>query len=308
MKALTSNFQSYEKQEYAKSAVLYVLDHFKPNLHKKSFGKHYQKKTTVDLFPDEQPDLFKMLSSEIAHVTNSVDFNADWFSTDQYVELWKKNFIQFLDEHTEIQESLDSFESNSDDVNTQFEIIIDSLSKLSLLLKTSYDEWHQKSMAEFLESNLSFELYNLYNISYIEKISALRTLVDDLMRLRSMFHLVRSDERKIRYELGKFEKKNYAISRLLTNVSRSELILKFYLRSKTAQSLNDLFKVMPLKLDTIYDSRFKIFFNSFRDNLSVFTNFIDKKYLDEDIMLNSLDSESFTEFDEKLHALILKHG
>ncbi len=308
MKVLTSSFESYDKQDYAKSAVLYVLNHFKPNLHKKSFGKHYQKKTIIDLFPDEQPDFFKMVYSEIDHVANSVHFKPDWFSTDKYVELWKKNFAKFLDEHIEIQESLDSFESDPNDVNVQFEMMIDSLSRLSLLLKTLYDEWHQKSMAEFLDSDLPFELYNLYNISYIEKISAVRTLVGDLMRLRSILYLVRSNERKVRHELKKFEQRTYAISRLLTNVSRSEFTLKLYLRSKNAQNLDDLFKTIPLNLDTNSDKQFKIFFNSFRDNLYVFTNFINRKYLDEDVLLNSPNSESFTEFDEKLRAVILKHG
>lgn len=51
-----------------------------------------------------------------------------------------------------------------------------------------------------------------------------------------------------------------------------------------------------------------MFFNSFRDNLYAFTNFIDRKYLDQDVLLNSLNSESFTEFDEKLRVVILKHG
>ncbi len=308
MKALTSSFQSYDKQDYAKSAVLYILHHFKPNLHKKTFGKHYQNKTTIDLFLDEQPDLFKLISSEIEHVAETVGLNADWFSTDKYMKSWKKNFAKFLSEHIEVQESLDSFESNSDDVNAQFEIMIDSLSRLSLLLKTSYDEWHQKSMAEFLESNLPFELYNLYNLSYIEKISAIRSLVGDLMRLRNMLHLVRSNEKKIRNELEKFEQRNYATSQLLTHVSRSELTLKFYLRSKNAQSLDDMFSTIPLKLDVNYDKQFKMYFNSFRDNLSVFTNFVNKKYLHEDITLNSSNSESFVDFDEKLRTIILKHG
>jgi hypothetical protein len=308
LKVLTSSFESYDKHEYAKSAVLYVLNHFKPNLHKKSFGKHYQKKTTIDLFPDEQPDLFKLISSEIDHIAKTVGLNADWFSTDEYMKLWKKNFTQFLGENIEIQESLDSFESNSDDVNAQFEMIIDSLSRLSLLLKTSYDEWHQKSMAEFLESDLPFELYNLYNLSYIEKISVIRSQVGDLMRLRNMLHLVRSNDKKIKSELAKFEQRNYATSQLLTSVSRSELTLKFYLRSKNAQSLDDLFKTIPLKLDVNSDKQFNVYFNSFRDNLSVFTNFVDRKYLYEDIALNSSNSESFVDFDEKLRTVILKHG
>lgn len=308
MKILTSNFQSYDKQEYAKSAILYVLSQFKPNLHKKSYGKHYLKKTTIDLFPDEQPDLFKLVSSDIEYVANKVGFTADWFSTDEYLTLWKKNFTKFLDEHAEVQESLNSFTSNSDDITEQFEIMIDSLSRLSLIMKISYDEWHQKSMAEFLDSNLPLELYNLYNLSYIEKISAIRSLVGDLMRLRSMLHLVRSDERKIKNELAKFENKTNTLSKSLTQLSRSELTLKFYLRSKNAKNLDDLFKTIPLKLDESSEKQFKLYFNSFRSDLFTFTNFVDRKYLNEDIVLNSSKSESFVDFDEKLCAIVLKHG
>ena len=308
MKVLTTNFPSYDKHEYAKSAVLYVLSHFKPNLNKKSMGKHYLKKTTIDLFPDEQPDLFKIIYSDIDYVTNKVGFDDDWFSIDNYLALWKKNFTKFLNEHTEVQESLDSFISNSNDIYEQFEMIIDSLSKLSSIMKISYDEWHQKSMAEFLDSDLPLELYNLYNISYIEKISAIRSLVGDLMRLRNMLHLVRSDERKIKNLLAKFEKNTNTLSKSLTELSRSELILKFYLCSKNAKNLDDFFKAIPLKLDKNSEVQFRLYFNSFRSALFTFTKSVDRKYLDENIVLNSSKSESFIDFDEKLRTIVLKHG
>ena len=308
MNVLTSNFQSYDKHEYAKSAVIHVLSHFKPTMSKKTTGKHYLKKTSIDLFPDEQPDLFKIIYSNIDFVTNKVGFDADWFSTDDYLTLWKKNFTKFLDEHAEVQECIDSFASNSDDVYEQFILMISSLSKLSLIMKISHDEWHQKSMAEFLDSDLPLELYNLYNISYIEKISAIQSLVGDLTRLRSKLYLVRSNEIKTKNELVKFEKRTNALSTALSQLSRSELMLKFYLCSKNAKNLDDFFKVIPLKLDKHSKEQFRLYFNSFRHDLSTFTKFVDKKYLDDHIALNSSKSESFIDFNEKLHAIVLKHG
>lgn len=309
MNVLTSNFQSYDKQEYAKSAVMYVLSHYKPNIHKKTIGKHYLKKTSINLFPDEQPDLFKIISSDIDYVTNKVGFDADWFSTDGYLALWKKNFTKFLNEHAEIQKSIDSFTSNSDDdMSEQFTLMINSLSKLSSIMKMSHDEWHQKSMAEFLDSDLPLELYNLYNISYLEKISAIRSLKREFTDLHNTLHRVRANDVKIRNELVKFEKRTSALSKSLSQLSRSEFTLKFYLCSKNAKNLDDFFKVIPLKLDENSKEQFKLYFNSFKNNLFTFTKFVDKKYLDESMALNSSKSEPFIEFNEKLRGIVLKHG
>lgn len=309
MNALTASFQNYDKQDFAKSAALYVLQHFQPSLKKKMESKHYLKRKVIDLTPDEQPDMEKIIHSEIEYVANHVSFKSDWFTTDGYLKLWKKYFTKFLDEHVEIQESLETFESDfPDDVNEQFSLMIDSLSRLVLMLKASYDEWHRKSMAEFLDSNLPLELYNLYNLSYIEKLSVMRSLVADLTRLQGRLHLVRANERKIASELSKFERQNNKLSKMLSIISRSELTLRFYLKSNNAKELDDLFKTKPITLVKKSDEKFGMYLNDFRQNLFELTNFVDKKYLNEDIRLNSSKSESFNDFDEKLRQLILKHA
>ena len=309
MKALTTSFENYDKQDFAKSAVLYVLQHFQPSLRKKIASKHYLKKTIIDLTPDEQPDLEKIISSEIEFVANQVSFSANWFSTDDYLKLWKKYFAKFLNEHVEIQEFLQTFESDfPEDTNEQFGLMIDSLTRLTFLLKTSYNEWHRKSMAEFLESNLPLELYNLYNLSYIEKISVMKSLVGDLIRLQGRLHLVRANERKIRVELTKFEKQQRKLSGMFAKLSRSELTLRFFLRSNNAQELEDLFKTKPLTLNSNTEDKFTVYFNKFKQSLTEMTSFLDEKYLDEDMVLNSSESESFRDFDEKLRQIVLKHA
>lgn len=98
-------FESYDRQECAKSATMYVLQHFQPRLEKKTTLEHYVKKTMIDLMPDEQPDLDKIISSEIEFIVDKVRFNADWFTTDAYLKLWKRYFTEFLDENTTIQEA-----------------------------------------------------------------------------------------------------------------------------------------------------------------------------------------------------------
>ncbi len=270
-------------------------------------SKHYQKRTVIDLTPDKQPDLEKIISNEIESVANQISFRANWFTTDAYLALWKKYFSEFLNEYVKIQEVLDTFKTNfPDDPHEQFSLMIDSLSKLSLVLKTSYDEWHRKSMAEFLDSNLPLELYSLYNLSYIEKISVMRSLASDLTKLQNRLYLVRANNIKIKNELSKYERQHKNLSEILTKTSRSELTLGFYLKSNSATEMKDLFRSIPLTLESSSEEKFRIHLNIFRKNLFELTNFLDKKYLSEDIVLNSSKSESFKDFEEKLNQIILE--
>jgi hypothetical protein len=309
MKALTVGFESYDRQEYAKSATIYVLQHFQPSLEKKATPKHYVKKTMIDLMPDEQPDLDKIISSEIKFVADRVCFNADWFTTDAYLKLWKKHFMEFLDENTVIQKSLQALRSNSNDTSEQFGLMVNSLAKLRLMLRASYDQWHKKIMAEFLESDLPLELYNLYNISYIEKASAIKSLMADLTRLQTKLHLVRSNEKKITSELKEFENCHRRLSEALTKASRSESTLRFFLKAVNAKELEDLFKTKPLALNSsIERKKFEEYLGEFMQSLFELTNHLDKVPTDEDMMLNSSDSESFSDFDKRLRQTILKYA
>ena len=302
-------FESYDRQEYAKSATLYVLQHFQPSLGKKTTPKHYVKKTIIDLMPDEQPDLDKIISSEIGFVVDKVRFKADWFTTDDYLKLWKKYFTEFLNENTMIQESLQALQSNSDDTSEQFGLMMDSLRELRRMLRDSYDQWHRKIMAEFLESDLPLELYNLYNISYIGKASAIKSFVADLTRLQTKLHLVRSNERKIMSELREFEKCHRRLSETLAKASRSESTLRFFLKSVNAKELEDLFRTKPLVLNSsAEEKRFKKYLGEFTQSLFELTDQLDKIHLNEDIMLNSSDSVSFGDFDKELRQAVFNHA
>ncbi len=308
MKALTVGFENYDRQEFAKSATIYVLQHFQPNLKKETTPEHHMKRTMIDLMPDEQPDLDKIISSETEFVIDKVRFNADWFTTGAYLKLWNKHFTEFLDENAEIQESLQALRSEPDDTSEQFDLMINSLEGLRQMLRASYGQWHRMMMAEFLESDLPLELYSLYNLSYIGKTSAIKSFSIDLTNLQTRLHPVRFNERMITIELRKFEKRLRGLSETLARISRSEFTLRFFLRAANARELEDLFRTKPLTLNTsIERKRFEEYLGEFRQDIFELTDRLDKRRLDEDIALNSSDSEPFGDFAEKLRQTILRH-
>ena len=238
---LTANFQEYDKHDFAKPVVLYALQHIQPSLKRKTTSKHYLKNSFIDLNPDEQPDLGKIVSSDIEYAVGQVSFKSDWFAIDKYMKLWDEYFSKFLTEHIEIQKLLQTIQTDfPDDWSEQIMLIRKSLDMLSLILRNSYDKWHRRSMAEFCDSHLPLELYTLYNLSYIEKISVMRTFADDLARLQSRLYLVRSNNTKIKKEFIKFEDQYRATSNMLTAMLRSELVLRFYLKFNNAKEMKDL--------------------------------------------------------------------
>ena len=309
VQALTANFQEYNKHDFAKPAVLYILQHIQPHLKQKTASKHYLQNSFIDLCPDEQPDLGRIVSSEIEYAANQVSFKSDWFTIDKYMELWNEYFSKFLTEHIEIQKPLQTILTNfPSDWIKQLMLISESLNMLSSILRNAYDKWHRKLMAEFCDSNLPLELYSLYNLAYIEKISVIRTFADDLVRLQSRLYRVRSDKTKIKKEFFKFEEQYKATSDMLIAMSRSELVLEFYLKSNNAKEMKDLFRPIPLTIEGDAEGEFKNYMDVFKIKLFELTNFINKKKYLEDIALSSPKSESFKNFGEKLNQIILKNG
>lgn len=263
----------------------------------------------MNLMADELPDLDKAISDEIEFVVNKIHFNADWFTVDAYMRLWKRHFTEFLDKNIEIQKSIQALRVNSDNAGEQIGLIIDSLKELRRMLGESYVPWHRKIMAEFLESDIPLELYNLHNISYIGKMSVIKSLGTGLVSLQTRLHLIRSNEKKITAELRRFEKRHLKLSEMLMKASRSESTLRFFLRTANAEELDDLFKTKPLKLNNDEErAKFNEYLGKFRQNLFGMINHLDKKHLDEDILLNSSDSEAFGNFDEKLRQTIVRHA
>ena len=93
------------------------------------------------------------------------------------------------------------------------------------------------------------------------------------------------------------------------NASRSEFAIRFFLRAVNAKELKDLFRTKPLTLHNDTErERFDEYLDEFRQNLFEMTNHLDERHLDEDIMLNSSDSESFRDFDKKLRQAVLRYA
>ena len=167
----------------------------------------------------------------------------------------------------------------------------------------------QKNNGEFLESDLPLELYNLYNLSYIGKTTVIKSIMINLTKLQTRLHLVISNEGKIVTELRKFNNHHKILLEMFMSTSSSEFTLKFFLKSANAKDVEDLFRTKPLTLNTITEKkRFEEYLDNFRQNLFKLTNHLDKKYLDELILLNSSDSEAFDDFAKNLRHIILRYA
>lgn len=308
---ITASFQDYDKHDFAKPAVMYALQHIWPKIKPKT-DSDYLKNPIMDMSYDERPDLEKITSSEIEFAAGKVSFNASWFTTQKYMELWNRYLLKFLTEHANIQKSFEIIQTDyPESWIDQCIAARDLLVAISSVMRDSYDDWHKRSMAEFCDSDMPLELYNLYNISYMEKISVTRTFADDVDKLRGKLWRVRSDHKKTTKELSLFEEQHRNISRLFAKVSHSEIVLRFYLKSNNAKEMKDMFRPIPITLDgDDAEKRFRIYFNDFKKNLFELTGILNKeKYLSEDIaIMTSPKSESFRNFGEKLNQIILKHG
>lgn len=308
MNNLTSGLKTYEKYDYAKSSIMYILEHFKPHMTMTKEGPMYLRKPYIDFSPDTKPDIEKMITSEILFVIDKIGFLPNWFNTTEYMQKWKKYFYDFLNEHNDLKKLIDKLESGvtltPDD---EYDIIINSFKKLNEAFRNSYEVWHEKSVAEFLDSNLPFELYGLYNLSNLYRIATLDMIVKNITDFSFHMHLSRGNSKKMDAMSNSFDKKMRIISNQLTSLTRSELIVRMFLKLKNSKTIDDLFTLIPLKLAKEDEAKFNDYLDSFRNSVQQYTGVVEEVHLNKSMELLENKEKIFLDFKNDIREILVNY-
>ena len=308
MNNLTSGLKTYEKYDYAKSSIMYILEHFKPHMTMTKEGPMYLRKPYIDFSPDTKPDIEKMITSEILFVIDKIGFLPNWFNTTEYMQKWKKYFYDFLNEHNDLKKLIDKLESGvtltPDD---EYDIIINSFKKLNEAFRNSYEVWHEKSVAEFLDSNLPFELYGLYNLSNLYRIDTLDMIVKNITEFSFHMHLSRGNSKKMDAMSNSFDKKMRIISNQLTSLTRSELIVRMFLKLKNSKTIDDLFTLIPLKLAKEDEAKFNDYLDSFRNSVQQYTGVVEEVHLNKSMELLENKEKIFLDFKNDIREILVNY-
>lgn len=279
-----TSVETYGRLDFAKDFTLCVLLYTQPG-------------RGIDLPPTKIQNLDDVACDSIRDAIDQIHSKPAWFTMDDYLKSWKNNFEKFL--------SNNNYKKLLDPRGFRYKWVEDAADTLSLLVKTmdnEYENWHRTSMKEFFESNLPMELYNLYTISYIQRMYAMQYFENGLRAIQRRFFIHRGNNQKMKKVLYEFVEQHKEIQQALLKTLHSEFALVFHLKLSNAKNTNDLFKNLPIISKN--NDEFIKYMNKFKQNLSELTALMNKNRTDT-IILSSPRLNAFKNFGEELRRIIV---
>ena len=293
-----------------KSVLDYFILNLKPVIQKQTIKKEGMKitrtilGTTVD---NSNLDLKTLTFKQRTLLIEQLGEMPSWFDKDEYLERVWKSYSDFLDNNKELKDNLENLnqqtfsESNIQKVRRVIDLLYNHTVDTS-------EEWYSKSMAEFLESNLPFELYDTYNISFLARLNMLEAIKFKFRKLQTSIYLTRSNLQRFRHSVSIFktEMTPLVIARLKS--SDTEDLLRFYIKINNAKKMDDLFNIIPLDVKNLDAKKFKTYYKLYKQYTDELLDVLDHLYQSEPHELAYPKSTAIKNFHKDLGNHMLKYA
>ena len=277
----------YDQLDFAKDITQYAIMCTQPK-----YGTNF--------LPNKIPDMEDVARENLKNAIKDIRHIPEWFVIDAYLERWTANFQRFLnrENHTKLlNNNKNKIESLDDIVNV--------LESSIRVMNMEFENWHKKSLKEFLESDLPLDLYNLYTTSYIERVRAMDHMVQRLYTLRQKAYSRPKNSHNTPKILTGLYGGNYKeILWALSGTLRSELTLRMYIMLINGKNVNDLFESKPIKLKG--DKALAVYVDKYKENLFGLITALAKSGINDSNLI-SPPLQSFEDFGIKLQQMAAKH-
>ena len=197
-----------------------------------------------------------------------------WFNKEEYISKYWASFEKFISENKELKTEIDKVMKNTNSSSTKPESYKTILDKLYDVTVNVAPAWYTANMAEYLESDLPFELYDMYNISFLNRIRVLDVVRNSVSQLSTKLYLHRSDDVKMQYDINRFGSDFEYLMAARMAASDSEDLLRFYIKLKNAKSIDELFTVIPLTVKKLDMKKYQQYFKQYKESLNEITAYL----------------------------------
>lgn len=277
----------YDKLDFAKDVTHCAMIYTQP--------KH-----GIDLPLNKIPGIEDIARDNLKNAIKRINPKPEWFVIDDYVERWAMDFRKFLN-----RENYKKLTVRNDNKAELLDAVVNTLKSLIRVMNKEYENWHQRSLKEFLESDLSLGLYNLYTTSYIERVRAMDYVAKRLRELRQKIFIHRGNDHKISKTLTSFYSiGDEEILQALSKTLRSEITLRMYIVLINSKNIDDLFESRSVRLKG--DKELAGYVDKYKEQLFRLTVALNKSGV-KDSNLISPPLKSFENFGIKLQQIVAKH-
>ncbi len=195
----------------------------------------------------------------------------EWFNKEEYISKYWKSFEKFLSENEGLKHEIDKIKNFSSTKPEIYKPILDQLYDITMNISST---WYTANMAEYLESDLPFELYDMYNISFLNRIRMLDVVRNSVNTLSTQIYLHRSNEIKMQSDINHFGSQFEHLMAARIAASDSEDLLRFYIKLKNAKNIDELFVVVPLTVKKLDMEKYRQYFKQYKESLTEITNLL----------------------------------
>ena len=299
MSQLVSESDHLNRPEHARTALALIIQRFKPHVERK-VDNSYAQQSKVSLYSDEKIDVEDILSNELTSALKNISPSPEWLDIPAAMKYWKNSFDEFMRESS-LMTVFEEMYSTTLSYDQQINLFVNANTLLQKYLAESYAEWQDASMMEFLNSDLPFELYNMYSLSYINKIAALRQIENLFQTFRTIIHINRSNSKKLNRSFAQYKNQFSDINEQILLSSRSELVIRLFLKCISGKKTEDLFSAIPVTLNG-HAKEFDSHFTAFKNNVFNLTQFLNA---DLSKYASLLDSTAFENFKNGMQGIVL---
>ena len=299
MSQVVSESDHLNRPAHARAALALIIQRFKPHVERQA-DNSYTQRSKVRLYSDEKINVEDMLSNELTAALKSISSSPEWLDIPTAIKYWKNSFDKFMKESS-LMAAFEEMYSPTLSDDQQINLFVDANTLLQKYLVESYDEWQEASMMEFLNSDLPFELYNMYSLSYINKIAALRQIENLFQTFRTIIHINRSNSKKLDRAFAQYKNQFSDISEQILLSSRSELVIRLFLKCISGKKTEDLFNAIPVTMNG-HAKEFDSHFTAFKNNVFNLTQFLNT---DLSKYGSLLDPTVFENFKNNMQGIVL---
>lgn len=306
---LASGFAVKEDSLQIRSVIDFLKSYLKPQLKQKNIGQNKKMHdNTTGISSEYQHDFKETLTEQILFLLNEISLPS-WFDKTEYVELCWRNYMKYLENNKDVKKymakldrkDITEVEQKLDTVYLAMNAIYESTLKL-------YPYLHKTSMIEFLDSDLPLELFTLNNQAYLNRINALEILQKTTDKFQASIHLHRGNIMKVHMISHDYENVIFPIFAKMQKAIDSEMLLKYYVKLNNSNEMNDMFVVMPLKMQRLDESRFNHSLDYFREETYRIAEFLSKSYNKRLHSANDVNGWTMREFKNNVGQILLNYA
>ncbi len=222
-----------------------------------------------------------------------------WFNKKEYLDNVWNGYQEYLAEHAKLKNNIDKLLKQKEVyTKSNLGLVRDILDELYDNISDTSQEWYTKDMAEFLESDLPYELYDMYNQSFVCRLNLLDTIRSKWTALQTNLYLHRSDDMRFTRDVNRFKSTMKSIVQSRLNLSNSESLIRLYVKINNASNMNELSTIIPLTIKKSDKEKFSKYFSIFEKDLKTFQDILSQILpTDKPSNMSYPESKALSEFE-----------